>query len=175
MKHANLQHEIQKREAFDSPEQEAFLNVQRSASLLGVPFDRLFKSRGLTGASYNVLRILRGAGECGRACHEIGEQMVAHVPDVTRLIDRLEGEKLVTRSRCDKDRRVIHVKISKAGLEMLASLDGPLSDLHKAQLGHLARKELAELNRILVKARQFKMESPGAPTLRSRAAPAKRS
>lgn len=174
MKHTSLQHEIHKREAFDSPEQEAFLNVQRSAAVLGVPFDRLFKSHGLTGASYNVLRILRGAGECGRQCHEIGEHMVAHVPDVTRLIDRLEREKLVTRSRCDKDRRVIHVKISKAGLETLSGLDRPLVALHKTQLGHLTRKELAELSRILVKSRLFKLEVPGTAAPRIRAASVKR-
>ena len=154
-----LQHELRKRGPFESPEQEAYLNIQRSAATLSVPFERLFRSRGLTVASYNALRILRGAGECGRECHEIGEHMVAHVPDVTRLIDRLESAKLVTRSRCDKDRRVVRVTITRTGLALLSQLDQPVLDLHRGQLGHLTRKELGDLNQILVRARQFN-ESP---------------
>ncbi len=156
MTNPNLRQGLRSRGPFDSPEQEAFLNIQRSAATLGVPFERLFKARGLTGASYNVLRILRGAGAGGRECHEIGEHMVARVPDVTRLIDRLERSNLVTRTRCDKDRRVIHVTVTKAGLDALGELDRPVLAMHRAQLGHLTRGELAELNRILVKARQFK-------------------
>jgi len=163
MSNPTLQHELHKREPFASPEQEAFLNVQRSAAILAGPFERLFKSRGITGASYNVLRILRGAGAGGRQCHEIGEHMVAQVPDVTRLIDRLERAGLVTRSRCDKDRRVIHVRVTADGLALLAALDGPLLEMHREQLGHLSSAELAQLNRILVKARQFKDEASAPP------------
>lgn len=164
MNHDSLQHEIHKRGPFDSAEQEAFLNIRRSAAALGVPFDRLFKTHGLTAASYNVLRILRGAGKSGRECHEVGEHMVAHVPDVTRLVDRLERSGFVTRARCDKDRRVIHVTITDRGLGVLSELDRPLLAMHRQQLGHLTRGELTELNRILVKARRL-----GEPGARARA------
>lgn len=152
-----LQQELGKRRPFDVPEQEAYLNLVRTHGHLSAAFDRLFEAHGLSPSGFNILRILRGAREAGiehgRACHEVGEQMVARVPDVTRLVDRLEKAGLVARHRCTKDRRVVYVAITEAGLELLARLDGPTVALHRAQLGHMTPAELAELSRLLVLAR----------------------
>jgi len=151
-----LADEIGKKKPFDCIEQEAHLNAQRTASVLGAPFAGLFKRHGLTPPAYNVLRILRGAATAGpgrRACHEIAEQLIAQGPDVTRLVDRLEEQALVERCRCDEDRRVVYVQITRRGLEVLAKLDAPTLKLHKEQLGHMSRAELGELNRLLVRAR----------------------
>ncbi len=151
-----LADEIGKKKPFESPEQEAHLNVQRTASVLGAPFGALFKPHGLTEATYNILRILRGAAVTGpgrRACHEIAEQLIAQGPDVTRLVDKLEKQGLAERCRCDKDRRVVYVQITRKGLDILARLDAPTMRLHREQLGHMTRAELAELNRLLVAAR----------------------
>lgn len=148
-----LAREIGKKRPFEVPEQESHLNLMRTASVLATPFERLFKAHGLSGALYNCLRILRGAGQDGRACHEVGTMMIAQVPDVTRIIDRLESMGLVERRRTEQDRRVVNVSITRKGLELLASLDEPTVELHRTQLGHLSRAELAEMNRLLVKAR----------------------
>ncbi len=154
---ATLQHELGKRRPFDHPEQEAFLNLMRTQSVLASPFDRLFEEHGISASGFNILRILRGAREAGlehgKPCHAIGEQMVARVPDVTRLVDRLEKAGLVARHRCTKDRRVVYVAITNAGLELLARLDGPTLELHRAQLGHMTPAELQELSRLLTLAR----------------------
>jgi DNA-binding MarR family transcriptional regulator len=149
-----LARELHKRRPFESPEQEAMLNLVRTAEHLSGDFDALFKSRGLSGATYNVLRILRGAGAEGRPCHQIGEHMVARVPDVTRLVDRLERAGLAERRRIARDRRVVMIHVTPKGLRVLADLDGPVADLHARQLGHLTRAELAELSRLLAKARR---------------------
>lgn len=148
-----LQHEIFKRQPFDAPEQEAFLNILRTHAQIVGDFEVLLKPHGLSEATYNVLRILRGAGESGRMCHEIGEHMVTRVPDVTRLVDRLEKAGLATRERCAKDRRVVHVKITAAGMEILSKLDPVILNTHKAQLGHMTPSELKSLSELLVKAR----------------------
>jgi DNA-binding MarR family transcriptional regulator len=136
---------------------EAFLSVMRTASALGGPVERLLKGHDLSSATYNVLRILRGAWaaglEHGRACHEIGEHMVAQVPDVTRLVDRLAEAGLVERTRCEKDRRVVYVRITRAGLDLLGKIDAPLLELHAAQLGHLRPAEIAQLCELLARAR----------------------
>jgi DNA-binding MarR family transcriptional regulator len=155
----NLQHELGKRKPFDAPEQEAFLNVIRTASVLTSAFQKLFRAHKLSESTYNALRILRGStadieSKGTRTCSQIGEHLVAQVPDVTRLIDRLEQLGFAERVRCDKDRRVVHVRITRKGLDLLAKLDEPVLELHRAQLGHLNRGELAELSRLLVKARQ---------------------
>ncbi len=161
-----LAREIRKKQPFESPAVEAFLSVMRTASALGGPVERLLKGHDLSAATYNVLRILRGAWaaglEHGRACHEIGEHMVAQVPDVTRLVDRLVDAGFVERTRCEKDRRVVYVRITKAGLDLLARIDRPLLDLHAAQLGHLTQAEIAGLCGLLARVREGE-RAPGEP------------
>ena len=148
-----LQRELKKRRPFESPEQEAALNVARMADGLGLCFARLFREYGLTSSQYNVLRILRGEG-APLPILEIAQRMITAVPGITGLIDRLEAMDLVARKRCPDDRRVIYVEITPKAIELLARLDGPVQDLHKALLGHLSRTELRELIRLLEKARQ---------------------
>jgi DNA-binding MarR family transcriptional regulator len=148
-----LERELCKRNPFDSLEQEACLNVLRTQDYLQGEFNRLFGEQGISGQQYNVLRILRGHGGNGLPSLEIAAQMIQRQPDITRLVDRLQDAGLVERSRTDEDRRLVLVQITDRGLGLLASLDQPVLELHKQLLGHLARTELAELNRLLVKAR----------------------
>lgn len=145
--------EIKKRKPFDAPEQEAVLNVLRTADLFEGQLERLFREHGLSSPQYNVLRILRGAGQ-PLPCQEIGSRMISRLPDVTRLVDRLEQAGNAERARIREDRRVVLVSITEAGLALLAKLDRPLLDLHRSQLGHMRRAELAQLNDLLCRARQ---------------------
>jgi len=154
----SLGDEVGKRGAFELLEQEAYLNLVRTQSALGAGLDALLKEKGLSQAQYNVLRILRGNGahgakSVGMACAAVGAQTVARLPDLTRLLDRMEDAGLVTRIRGEEDRRVVRVKATAKGLRLLASLDAPVLRVHKAQLGHLRERELRDLNRLLVKAR----------------------
>jgi DNA-binding MarR family transcriptional regulator len=154
MQKSPLQRELRKRNPFDSPEQEACLNLVRTQDHLTTHFARLFAAYDLSGPQLNVLRILRGEGGDGLPSQEIGERMVSRMPDVTRLVDRLERSGLVERLRTTTDRRVVLVRITDAGRALLARLDQPVLDLHKELLGHLTPAELAELNRLLARARQ---------------------
>ena len=153
-----LREEIKKRDPFEAPEQEAFLNLVRTQAVLSGEFFALFKKHGLSEAGYNVLRILRGAHlqkkTRGVRSSEIAGQMVVRVPDVTRLVDRLVDKGLVERTRCTQDRRVGYVAITKPGLKLLDKMDNPVLDLHRSQLGHLSERELASLNKLLEKARR---------------------
>ena len=154
-----LKEEIKKRRPFDSPAEEAYLNLLRTAAVLAADFERLFKEHGLSEPKYNVLRILRGAKQNGEfngegvPSLEIGDRMITRVPDITRLVDRLEADGLVRRRRCEEDRRVVWVEITPKGLKLLGDLDEPLARLHRAQLGHMTRQELGELSRLLEEAR----------------------
>lgn len=148
-----LAQEIFKRDPFNSLEQEAFLNIMRTQAQLTADVEEVLKTQGLSVATYNVLRILRGAGEDGRMCHEIGKHMVTRVPDVTRLVDRLEKSGLATRERCSKDRRVVHVRISPKGEEVLRLLDEPVLQTHRDHLGHMTATQLRELCDLLTIAR----------------------
>lgn len=154
-----LHHELKKKNPFDSPEQEAYLNLARTHALLTGPLSQLFKAHGLSEATYNILRVLRGVrqhpeqGRDALPSGEVGDRLVARVPDVTRLIDRLVNAGLVERTRGEEDRRVVLLRITAAGLATLRKLDKPVLDLHAASLGHLTRAELRQLNTLLEKAR----------------------
>ena len=169
----SLREEVGKRDPFESLPQEAYLSVQRTASVLSSSFTRLFREHGLSEATYNVLRILRGsargtsAASGGRApsptCSEIGEQMVSPVPDVTRLVDRLQDRGLVKRTRSAEDKRIVRVEITRKGLELLAALDGPVMALHEKQLGAMSAADLARLVLLLTRARQAAASTPDDP------------
>src|SRR6516162_578857 len=125
MKAPKLQHELKKKRPFESPEEEAALNVVRTSDRLQLRIARLLREHGLTPSQYNVLRILRGEGK-PLPILEIAGRTVAVVPGITGLIDRLEKAGFVRRVRCEKDRRVIFVALTDQGMTTLAGLDEPL-------------------------------------------------
>ncbi len=153
MSSGRLQKELKKRHPFDSPEQEATLSITRTADRFGICFARLFREFGLTPSQYNVLRILRGEGK-PLPILEVADRMLAAVPGITGLIDRLEGMGLVVRERSLADRRIVYVAITQVGHSLLGKLDEPEAALHKRLIGHLSAAELRELIRLLEKARQ---------------------
>src|SRR5216683_1795624 len=118
-------------------EDQTFIALLKAADTLAQEAEQLLKANGLTGAQYNVLRILRGAEPEGLACRAIGERMISHDPDMTRLLDRMEKRGLISRARQTDDRRVIKTRVSSAGLVLLKSLDQPVRELHKRQFYHL--------------------------------------
>ena len=145
--------EIRQTKPFGSVEEEALLNLTRTAAVLqGAEADAL-KPYELSLPQYNILRILRGAGPKGLACQEIAERMIARDPDITRLLDRLEARALIRRARSGEDRRVVVTRISDAGLRLLASMDGELKQLPRKMLGHLGEKRLRVLIGLLERAR----------------------
>src|SRR5512138_1409830 len=102
-----LQAEIRQRKPFVSLEEETYLNLVRTADALTRELELFLQPFGLTATQYNVLRILRGAGEEGATCTAISERLLAFDPDVTRLLDRLEKSGWVQRTRSVTDRRVV--------------------------------------------------------------------
>lgn len=137
-----------------SPAQEAFLAVARVASQLADDVDRLLAPHGLSQPQYNVLRILRGAGEGGLCRHEIRERLITRMPDVTRLVDRLQQAGLVARGRGEGDKRLVRTTITPHGLALLARLDAPVAEAHQKQFGHLAPEEMGQLVTLLERVRQ---------------------
>ncbi|MDB5306355.1 MAG: AraC family transcriptional regulator [Gemmataceae bacterium] len=142
-----LQAELKKRNPFAVREQEVAINLARSAAKLHADFKPLFDRHGLSGAEYNVLRILRGEGTA-LPWAEVSSRLVAPNGDAGGLVSSLlaagfietDGQELLT--------------LTARGRDLLAALDVPLIDLHRRQLAHFSSGELAELDRLLVKARR---------------------
>jgi DNA-binding MarR family transcriptional regulator len=130
-------------------EDQLFVAVLKAADSLSQPAELLIKTAGLTPAQYNVLRILRGAGPDGLLCRGISERMISRDPDITRLLDRMEKGKLITRERQTEDRRVIKTRITPEGLKLLKKLDRPVHELHKNQFRHMSPPRLRQLAELL--------------------------
>ncbi len=140
-----LAKEIRQGKEFASLEGEAALNVIRTAEVIQQKLNASLKQFDLTLTQYNVLRILRGAGEHGVTCSQLGERMLARDPDITRLLDRMERRKLVVRKRSDTDRRIVLTMLHSNGDALLNSTQQPLRDLMLAIMGKLGKAELLSL------------------------------
>jgi DNA-binding MarR family transcriptional regulator len=134
-------------------EARVFVSLMRAADALSRGAEALLKPYSLSGTQYNILRILRGAGDKGLACREIGCRLISRDPDITRLLDRMESRGLIARARETKDRRVVTTRITAEGLRLLAELDEPVDEMHRRQLGHVPAKQLRQLSQLLDLAR----------------------
>lgn len=150
---SRLQKELKQTKPFSSKATEAALALVRTADLIRRNMAALFVEYDITGQQFNVLRILRGAGERGLPTLEIAERMVEQTPGITRLIDRLESKQLVTRERCLTDRRQVFCKITKDGLALLAELDAPVRAAEEKAMHFLAPRDLIMLIALLEQAR----------------------
>lgn len=139
---------VKGRRSVGTAEESAFLDLLRTTDMLSRGLVHVLKVEELSSTQYNVLRILRGAPQ-GLPCGEIANRMITRDPDVTRLLDRLEKRKLISRCRETKDRRTVRTRIAPEGLKLLARLDEPVQAAHRRQLGHLGRRRLLALAELL--------------------------
>jgi DNA-binding MarR family transcriptional regulator len=145
--------ELKQTRPFRSLEEEAALTIVRTAAALEHAFAQALRPYDITPTQYNVLRILRGAGGDGLCRNAVGQRLIRQVPDVTRLLDRMEELDLIARQRGGKDRRYVTTTITKKGLELLKRVDEKVDEIHQDQLGHVDRARLQQLIRLLDTAR----------------------
>lgn len=148
----SLQEDILEKIAFETAQQELYVRLMQTYENLYEDFARLLKEYGITQAQYNVLRILREVNPRGLRTLDILKCLVNRVPDITRLVDRMENSGLVRRRHFPDDRRVVLVQITQKGLRLFNSLSIPVDNHHREQFGHLTELEQTELNRLLAKA-----------------------
>ena len=140
---------IKQSRPFGGIEHQVYLALQRAAADLTQQAATLLRPFGLSGAQYNVLRILRGAGPEGLPCGEIAERLLTRDPDMTRLLDRMQRQGLVTRERDSSDRRVVTTRITDQARDILSRLDEPVAALHRRQFAHMDAARLRELAALL--------------------------
>src|SRR3984893_4228834 len=136
-----------------SLENRIFVALLETADAISQEAEQFMKTAGLTGTQYNVLRILRGAQPEGLPCRGIGDRMISHDPDMTRLLDRMEKRGLITRKRQTDDRRVVKARITPQALSLLKTLDQPIHELHKRQFPHMSASRLKIFFDLLEEAR----------------------
>ena len=144
-----LREELKQSRPFHSPAHEAVVSVLRTAALLQRQLSLVVERGGITLQQYNVLRILRGAGEGGLPTLAIRDRMIEEAAGITRLLDKLERAGYAVRERCTPDRRQVLCRITPAGEAILAGLDAPVDALNDVALSTLDAAEQAKLIELL--------------------------
>ena len=145
----HLQAELKQRKPFPSVGAEALLSVLRTAAVLDHQLTEALKPYGITHTQYNVLRILRGAGVQGLCGREVAERMVSRVPDVSRLLDRMEEAGLISRERDPGDRRHVTARITGKGLAILEQATPQLEAIGRARVAQVPPGQLQQLIKVL--------------------------
>ena len=149
-----LQDEIHQTKPFARPIDEALLSILRTATVLDHAQNEALKPHGITATQYNVLRILRGAGQGGLCGREIAERLISNVPDVSRLLDRMEDMALLRRERDPSDRRHVTARITAKGQRVLARSTPSLTAVASARVGRLSARQVASLIQCLAALRE---------------------
>jgi DNA-binding MarR family transcriptional regulator len=142
---SRLQAEIKQSKPFPSPMAEALLSILRTAAVIEHHLAEVLKPFGITTTQYNVLRILRGAGQKGMCGREVAERLVSKVPDVSRLLDRSEDLGLIRRERDSEDRRHVTARITDKGLAVLEKSTPALEAIQRRRFGRLDPEGLQRL------------------------------
>jgi MarR family transcriptional regulator, organic hydroperoxide resistance regulator len=136
-----LREELKQTRPFHSSAHEALLSILRTAALVQRVTAQAVEASGVTVQQYNVLRILRGAGNTGLPTLAIRDRMIEEAAGITRLLDKLESAGFVVRERSTPDRRQVLCQITPAGLSLLASLDAPMDAMTEAAFSTLDEPE----------------------------------
>lgn len=109
---------------FKTPQQKAFVNLRYTSNWILKKQNSFMSKYDLTMPQFNILRILRGAGEgFFLSVNTIKSRMVEISPNTTRLMDKLLEKKLIERERSPKDKRIVNVCISNLGIQILSEID----------------------------------------------------
>jgi DNA-binding MarR family transcriptional regulator len=142
---AKLQDEIRQSKPFRCVEEEAYLSIVRTAAMLEHSLAQALKPFEITPTQYNVLSILRGAGDQGLCRNEVGDRLVTAMPDVTRLLDRMEDMGLIVRQRSTVDRRLVSTRLTKKGLDLVGRVDATVVEIHEQQFRGVDKRSLRTL------------------------------
>lgn len=164
-----LQTELVQRRPFHSVRAEVSVSILRTAALIERHFAQVVARTGITIQQYNVMRILRGAGDEGMPTLVIRDRMIHEAPGITRLLDKLEKAGLARRERTSSDRRQVFCFITERGLAVLDELEEEMREADDVAVGTLTEAEQRELIKLLERVRSSQRPKPGQPA----SAPAK--
>lgn len=151
-----LQDEIHQSKPFARKSAEALLSILRTATVLEHEQNEALRPHGITHTQYNVLRILQGAGKDGLFGRDIAERLISRVPDVSRLLDRMDELDLLSRERDAADRRHVTARISAKGRRILIQATPDLEALERRRFKGLRPRAMASLVNALAAVRETK-------------------
>lgn len=136
---------------FRNEQQKAILNLYYTASWIEKEQKKFFKKHNVTMQQYNVLNILKSVQPEKISTSDIKKRLTDSNPDVSRMVDRLEALKLITKKANKSDKRLIDVSITAKGVQLIDKLNKNIGKLDEVL--KLSSKDAKELNKLLDKAR----------------------
>jgi DNA-binding MarR family transcriptional regulator len=137
--------------SFKTSQQKAIVNIRFTSNWMAQRQNSYMAKFDISMAQFNILRILRGAKDFINV-NTIKDRMVEKSPNTTRLMDKLIDKNLIERKRCEEDRRVVYVKISDQGLELLSKIDLDFMDVFDFN-DRISSEEAETLSNLLDKLR----------------------
>jgi len=148
----SIEKDIRQGKDFRSVHQKAVVNLMYTHGWLAAQQAEVLKPFGLTLQQYNVLRILRGTAPEATTVNAIIERMLDRMSNASRLVDKLVAKGMASRTVCPNDRRAVDVKITAAGMALLAQLDERQTHWER-NLSTLDAEEAQQLSHLLDKLR----------------------
>jgi DNA-binding MarR family transcriptional regulator len=146
-----IEEEIQQQK-FRGPHQKAVINLIYTANWLQNQHQTFFKTFGITGQQFNILRVLKGQHPKSISATAIKTRLLDRNSDVSRLLDRLAKKNLVVKKICPNDKRASDVFITDVGLALLGELDKKQKEMDL--ILSLTEKEAHLLSDLLDKSRE---------------------
>lgn len=134
---------------FPSEKVKALINIKYTANWIESHQTAFFKPYGISPQQFNILRILKGAGEPIKV-QTIKDRMIERAPNATRLMDKLCSKDLIDRIPCPNDRRVVHIEITNEGIDLLTEIN---NEFNEDLLKNLNQEEAKQLSDLLDKIR----------------------
>ncbi|MCU0446403.1 MAG: MarR family transcriptional regulator [Microscillaceae bacterium] len=147
-----IEEEIQQSK-FRNEFQKLAINLLFTANWLDNKHRDFLKEYDITVQQFNVLRILRGQHPKPVSVSDIRQRMIDKMSDVSRIVERLRLQGLLSRVECEQDRRLVDVTITDKGLELLALIDQRMDDMELV-LHQVSESEAKVLNELLDKMRE---------------------
>lgn len=146
-----IEDEIQTRK-FRNEQHKATINIVFTSNWITGILEKRANHADITLQQFNVLRILRGQYPKPATNSLVKERMLDKMPDVSRIIDRLVAKELVSRGKCNTDRRAVDVMITQKGLNTLEALEEDMMMMDILQK-NITEDECRILNGLLDKLR----------------------
>lgn len=138
-----------KKRRFDSAQQQVYLSLWRTYDRLRAVEEAVFDRWSLTAQQYNVLRLLEARHPDPIPTLQLSARLISRAPDITRMLDKLEGEGWIRRERSSEDRRAVMVGLTQKGLALLREMEVSVKQMHVAQVGHLTVDQMRSLIELL--------------------------
>jgi DNA-binding MarR family transcriptional regulator len=141
-----------KQDSFKDDYQKVYINLVYTSGWLQLRLAKKFKEYNVSLPQYNILRILRGQHPKPASVNLLIERMLDKTSNASRIVDKLEVKKLVTRAPSAHDRRTVEIRITEKGLKLLEEMDGA-ADARNTGVKNLSEEEARQLNLLLDKIR----------------------